>query len=487
MTGRLPLRILAALVALAGALLAPAAARASHTQTSIFQDDARLIYGDAATRDSTLDELAGLGVRTVRIPLTWNRVAPSPRAKSKPSFDAADPAAYPASGWAPYDAVVQGAAARRITVLFTLTGPAPRWAEGCRVPGRPGICKPSVKDFGDFVRAAGTRYPGVHTWSIWNEPNLYRWLYPQFVRRKGHVVSFAAARYRALFRAGAAALHATGHAADTILVGETSPIGSSGGPPARRTAPPVTFMRDVLCLSAGGHKLRGRAARAAWCGGRYRRLAATGVAHHPYTPGASCTPRCRGGRGDATIASLGGMTHAVDAGGRAGRLRRRLPLWLTEFGFQSNPPNKLAGLRLAKQAEYINWSDWIAFRSPRVKSVAQYELYDDTRDGAFQTGLRLAGGKRKPSWFAYRLPIFVTRSGRAHVRVFGQVRPAGARRVAIQRKARPKAAWKTVGRATVNRAGYLYRRLRARGGSWRLAWSPTTGSSALHSRTARVD
>jgi hypothetical protein len=301
------------------------------------------------------------------------------------------------------------------------------------------------------------------------------------------VVSFAAARYRALFRAGAAALHATGHARDTILIGETSPIGSAGGGLAKRTAPPVTFMHDLLCLSAGGHRLHGRAARAAWCGGTFHRLAATGVAHHPYTPAASCPPRCKGGHGDATIASLGSLLKAVDAGGRTGRLRRRLPLWLTEFGFQSNPPNKYAGVRLAKQAEYINWSDWIAFRSPRVKSVAQYELYDDTRDGAFQTGLRLAGGRRKPAWFAYRLPIFVTHSGRTHVKVFGQVRPAGSRRVAIQRKATPKAAWKTVARVSVNSSGYLYRRLHGRGGSWRLEWSPATGSSALHSRTARVD
>jgi hypothetical protein len=59
--------------------------------------------------------------------------------------------------------------------------------------------------------------------------------------------------------------------------------------------------------------------------------------------------------------------------------------------------------------------------------------------------------------------------------------------VAIQRKATPKAAWKTVARVSVNRSGYLYRRLHGRGGSWRLEWSPATGSSALHSRTARVD
>ena len=109
------------------------------------------------------------------------------------------------------------------------------------------------------------------------------------------------------------------------------------------------------------------------------------------------------------------------------------------------------------------------------------------RSGTFQTGLRLKSGRAKPSWSAYRLPIFVTASGRRHVHVFGQVRPAGSRRVSVQHKARAKSAWRTVARVRVNRAGYLYRRLTAHGGFWRLSWRSAAGAAVAHSRTARVN
>jgi hypothetical protein len=387
-----------------------------------------------------------------------------------------------------------------MTVLLTVTGPAPEWAEGCHVKGRPGICKPSARQFAGFVHAVGTRYSGhyadengggtlprVTRWSIWNEPNLYKWLYPQLVRHKGHTVNWAAARYRSLFRGAAAALLRTGHARDAILLGETSPVGSTGHRLATRTTSPVTFVRAVMCLDSHGHPLRGRTARAAYCGGKFHRLPATGVAHHPYTPAASCTPRCRGGSADATIASLGRMVAAMDQGARYGRIRHGLPLYLTEFGFQSNPPNKYAGVSLSRQAKFINWADYIAFRSSRVRSVAQYELYDDTRPGAFQTGLVRSTGQRKPSWAAYRMPIFVVRSGRTHVGVFGQVRPAGSRHVLIQRKASRRARWHTVARVTIhNHEGYLYRRVHRHGGYWRLAWTASARARTAYSRTAGV-
>ena len=45
-------------------------------------------------------------------------------------FDGGDPADYPAANWAPYDEVVKLAAADGMGVDFTLSGGAPRWAEG---------------------------------------------------------------------------------------------------------------------------------------------------------------------------------------------------------------------------------------------------------------------------------------------------------------------------------------------------------------------
>ena len=46
------------------------------------------------------------------------------------------------------------------------------------------------------------------------------------------------------------------------------------------------------------------------------------------------------------------------------------------------------GVPLDKQAEYINESDWIAYKDSRVRSVAQYKLVDEPDVASFQTGLR---------------------------------------------------------------------------------------------------
>ena len=34
-------------------------------------------------------------------------------------------------------------------------------------------------------------------------------------------------------------------------------------------------------------------------------------------------------------------------------------------------------MTLARQATYMNQSDWVAFRDRRIRSVAQYKLVDD--------------------------------------------------------------------------------------------------------------
>ena len=44
----------------------------------------------------------------------------------------------------------------------------------------------------------------------------------------------------------------------------------------------------------------------------------------------------------------------------------------------------------------MNQSDWVAFRDPRIRSVAQYKLVDDPDLAGFQTGLRFAQ-RRAPS------------------------------------------------------------------------------------------
>ena len=459
-----------ALAALAAAL--PAPAQASPTQESLFQDDPNLLYSGDSRREQTLDELRDLGVDTIRLNVLWNRYAPRPSSKSRPTFDATDPNAYPLGE---VDAAVNGAAARGMTVLLTATGPGPAWASRCSGSAkRRRICNPKPAEYGRFLTALGRRYPQVGRWSFWNEPNQGGWLTPQWRKRGGRKIPWAPRMYRDLVRAGTAALTASGHGGDQMLLGETAPLGRTSGPLYRRSLAPVDFYRELFCLDSRGRKLRGKAAKLRGCSS-YRRLAVTGVAHHPYTRGASKSPHWRPERNEITLAVISRLALWVDRGARQGRVAKRLPIWLTEYGFQTRPPDRYAGTSLGNAARWLNESDWIAYRNGRIRSVAQYELRDERDLGAFQTGLRFAGGKAKPSLAAYRLPIWPVERGRS-TRIWMQVRPQSRigepQTVTVQYRRKGSRAWRKLGtyRAGTER-GFLRVGTHVRAHRWRFVWN----------------
>jgi hypothetical protein len=404
----LPRRVVAAL--LAGAALAagaglPAGAEASHDQTVYFEAPRDLL--NAATRDRSLAELDGLGVRALRVVLYWRSVAPAAASRTRPAFDATDPAGY---RWGQYDALVSAAAQRGWSLLMTVSGPVPRWATA---GARDNVTRPSALEFGRFMTAVGRRYGDrVATWSVWNEPNHPQFLAPQFVGRRP-----ASPRiYRGLFQAAIDGLHAAGLNQARVLMGETAPRGTG------HDVAPLTFLRGALCLDT-----------------HYRRspscstLAADGYAHHAYTTVAGPFFRPPGPN-DVTIGVLSRLTRALDRAAQARAVPHRLDVYLTEFGIQSKP-NPFLGVSLARQAEYQELSELIAWSNPRVRAFSQYLLRDDpqiSRPGGstpgggyigFQSGLRLARGRAKPALAGFRLPLTVRRHG-GHVSLWGLVRPA---------------------------------------------------------------
>src|SRR5207244_6837481 len=128
------------------------------------------------------------------------------------------------------------------------------------------------------------------------------------------------AMYRNLAYAAIAALRATGHGADQILLGETGPIGHTGGPLARRPVATAEFWRDLLCIDRAGRRLRGRAATEQGCRGAPR-LEATAIAHHPYVRGGSRSPLTPPRRDEITISSISRLMAILRQAARQGMLR----------------------------------------------------------------------------------------------------------------------------------------------------------------------
>jgi hypothetical protein len=480
------------------ALGGPAAA--STSQESIIQDDRVLYTQGPESQAQALDRMAELGVDTIHTLVTWRGIVPDATATKQPQgFKADDPHAYPADRWNPIDDLVRGAAARGMRVLMTPTGPAPRWADTCpsseRSKYNAGSCRPSASKFGLFVKALARRYsgnyadetgegklPAVRRWSLWNEPDLNSWLSPQTVRSGKRTVLKGVAMYRALVTAGTAGLKAAGHSGDQVLLGETAPI--SGG--ARGTTP-VAFYRALFCVDTRGRRLRGTAASDVGCS-QVRRLAINGVAHHPYTRGAGDPLTTKQASGQITIAYTSRLRALLRLGERSGVVSKGTSsrIYFTEFGVSSNPPGTRYSVPLATQAEWINQADYMAYRDPSVRSVAQFGLQDDNSFGrdTFQTGLCYASPPQqclfKPAYDAYRVPIYVISRG-SNVQIYGQARPATTtqRQIQIQNRSASDQPWLTVTTVDLNSSGHFLRTLPKRPGSWRLSWTPTVGTTFL--------
>jgi hypothetical protein len=351
-------------------------------------------------------------------------------------------------------------------------------------------CRPDAAEFGQFVQALGSRYSGgalprVTRWGLYNEPNVGRWLTPQWVRVRGRTVAASPAMYRNLAYAAIAALRATGHGADQILLGETGPIGHTAGPLARRPVATAEFWRDLLCIDRAGRRLRGRAAADQGCRGA-RLLEATAIAHHPYIRGGSRSPLTPARPDEITISSIYRLKTILRQAVRRGMLRGGLPLYYTEYGFQSNPPDRTLGVPLGQMAAYLNESEWIAFRDRAVRGLAQYLLRDDPQLGGFQSGLEFVNGRPKPALAAYRFPIWVVRRG-VSVTVFGRVRPIqdrGQGMVRIQLRLPGRRAFSNFLTAAPNASGFYVVRHWSRRGTWRALWQPAGGGPALVSRIA---
>ncbi|HEY8866665.1 MAG TPA: hypothetical protein VIM22_07005, partial [Solirubrobacteraceae bacterium] len=351
--------------------------------------------------------------------------------------------------------------------------------------------------------------PRVNYWSIWNEPNQPVFLAPQWLGG----VETAPRIYRALLDSAFSALRATGHGSDTILYGDTAPKGGVT-PLVDGTMRPLTFLRALYCVNRAYAPLRGAKARRYGCPtrGPNAKFAAqhpalfnaTGFAHHPYsilTP-----PFVRSRFPDSIgLADLRLLERTLDRLYRRYGSGRRVPVYITEFGYQTRPPDPF-GYPERLAAEYINESEFILYSDPRIRATHQFLLVDadpltqfpknsSSYWSTFQTGLIGLDGKRKLLFGAYRFPVYVVGSQRrapGSFRVWGDVRAGRfgvAQTAAVQFRPKGHTTKFTTLKVvrTTNPHGYLDTHVfLRRSGAVRLSWRDPADGRLSFSRAARV-
>ncbi len=503
---------------LALAFLSPSGALASSTQQSILQDDPQLLYGTTAHQLQVLTQLKSLGVGVVKVSLIWQLVAPDPTAKQKPNFNASDPSAYGSSAWSRYDTLVESAHSLGLRVYFQFVPRDPVWAAAHNVTSGQSFVRaqaPNLRYFQQWVTAVGKRYDGnsvdaqgqtiprVDEWGIWNEPNWEGSLNPWYETVSGRRVLTQPSLYRGIVNTAWKALSATGHGQDTVLLGETADYGN---------ITPLTFLQDVYCVGKQSHPLTGSAARSVGCPTSPDRsqfvrqnpglFKLSGWAHHPY--GFNVPPNEPDPQHKSEIAlyNVGELERAANGifstygHSRAGGI----PIYLSEWGYVTNPPNPAYHVTLKEQATWLNQGEYMTWRDPFVSALSQFELVDFATPAhqsmhawsrSFTSGLEFQNGKPKPSLAAYRLPIWLPSAHHgSSVGVWGQLRAADHSTTQVgelEFQRQGSSSWTNLHQvSTTSSQGFFFVHVAiGSAGSLRLAWTDPSNKT-YYSRTVAV-
>ena len=294
--------------------------------------------------------------------------------------------------WSLYDRTVRLAQRYRIKVLFAIYG-TPGWANrgsGTNVPPA------RMTDLRNFAYAAAKRYsgsfrppgvdaayaaplPAVRMWLAWNEPNNPLFLRKQYRKRNGRWVVQSAVDYAKICNAVYAGVKTTLLRGEKVGCGVTSPRGNNSPRSSRPSVSPLAFLRAAK--RAGMKRF-------------------DAYAHHPYYGSRLETPTSKPKA--KTAVGLGNINVLIK---ELTRLYGKKRLWITEYAYQTNPPDRVFGVSYAKQASYLRQAFAIARKNPRIDMMLWFLLRDQRPLGGWQSGLLTVSGKRKPAFRAFqRLP-----------------------------------------------------------------------------------
>jgi Glycosyl hydrolase catalytic core len=348
-----------------------------------------------AAPETTFSTLVNLRAQIIRMNLDWNLIATK---RPATPTDPADPAYH----WSSYDSVLLNAAKNKIQVLFTIMG-TPRWANGKLkgtnvAPRRAADLRyfalAAAKRYsGSFKRDDGTKLPAVRKWLAWNEPNNPVFLRPQWgkvgrrcTKVKNHRCVRYAARYApvgakayvAICTAVWSGIHASHLAKEVVGCGATDPQGNNAARSRRPSISPTAFLQDLHNYGL-------------------KRAHFDVYAHHPYYSRPNESPAMKPkGKQTVTLGNISVLTKEL------GKLYGNKKLWITEYGYQTSPPDRTFGVSWTKQAKYLTQAYAIARKNPRITMMLWFLLRDEGRLSGWQSGLFTAAGKKKPAYNAFR-------------------------------------------------------------------------------------
>ncbi len=410
----------------------------------------------AEVRALTMSRIRALGGSVARIPVDWREIVES---APPAGFQARDPTS-PAYRFGRLDAAVESAAAAGLQPLLVVSH-APDFAEA---PHRwpyayPGSWAPSPAALQDFATALARRYDGafpdplrpgaalprVRLLQAWNEPNLSRYLEPQWVAVGGRWSAFSPRLYRQLLNGFYSGVKSV-EPGDTVIAAGIAPEGEPAGVGVMA---PVSFLEGLLCLHGSARTSCPQPAHL------------DVLAFHPLSVGNPDIPAA-----SALDVAVSDMAKITGLLARAERLHTLLPagprpVWVTELNWESSPPTP-KGVPDGLQAAWLSRALhrlWVA-----GVSLVDWQFLVDPYggvplalpDGSLQRYQRPAGlyasgpggdtalARPKPFLRAFTLPFDPLRVNRRQVRIWALLtRPRQS--VLLQRQG-SAGRWETIAR-----------------------------------------
>lgn len=507
---------------------------------TVVQDDGLLLYRPAAEVQAAVVRMKELGIDRVRITASWSSLTRDAESDVKPAgFDGGDPAAYEQARWRGLDTAIRAIRGAGLKALVDIGFWAPHWAT-TDPPGPRARTNIDPQEYAAFARAVALRYSGAFTpppeaaapppppsqdesvikelvqplvpfpvpdplppppaarstqngaavapeeplpsvdrFIIWNEPNHQGLLLPQW-KADGRAPASPGV-YRAMLRAGYAAVKQARRTA-RVLIGNTS---STGGKRGSGPVAPLEFLRELACVDA-----RYKPRRSAECA-NFAVLPGDGWSHHPYSqnerPSRVSKPKTE--PGDVRIADLPQLAAALDRLVRMGRIARaNRNIYLTEFGYETKGIPGRPRVDERQQARWLTWAEYLADRIPTVKSFAQFLLRDQPPApvrvsasaarpyGEYSTGLLHVDGRDKIAARTFLAGLFAQLQPKGKVLLYGRLRLGAGRKVVVLQRQVRGGPWRRLVRLEVDgRASFERTRSHVAGAQYRLTYPGPAG------------
>lgn len=323
-----------------------------------------------------------LKMTVIRTQVSWRDIAPH-----KPSGNMTDPN-NPAYNWKLIDRNVKDAEAwakaNNGTVIYNVWS-TPSWARKYKTGKVVYVPVPNATYFKRFMQAVATRYngtfipkdateplPKITHWEIWNEPNNALGLAKPKKGTNG--VPAGAGEYLSMLRTAYTQIHAQDKPGQTKSQVIAGAVGGRTG---------INHVAFYSALKKGHAKM-------------------DAISVHPYSlvPKWGPTDGAPGRGYLQPFYRLGNFNRFI--GLVRGWRGAKFPIWVTEIGWQVNPPEKRLGVTSRQQSNFFKSTVAKLRKYPQVQGMTWYMLRDERSLAGWQSGLLTKKNTKRVIWTTWK-------------------------------------------------------------------------------------